>query len=88
MRHWYVVTPAFDVVIPVLDDGTGPVETGSDVIEVEAVSARDAIALGVKAMLSGARYPDGQRYRWVFDQRSDGCCPYAGVKAIPAAKVK
>lgn len=53
MQRWLVFTPYYDTVIPILDDGTGPVESGADVVEVEAESAKDAIVFGVKMMLAG-----------------------------------
>lgn len=83
LKHWYVITPEYGVVVPVLDFGQGPTEYGCDVIEVEAETKRDAIALGVKAMLN-ARYGDfayQNRFRWCRDARNDGCSPYAGVRA-------
>ena len=82
MKRWYVVTPEYGEVIPILDDGTGPMEYGADVIEIEAETARDAVALGVKEMLKGRCGKWGDRYRWCLDARSDRVSPYAGVKAI------
>lgn len=75
MKRWLVYTPAFGVLVPVTYDGQGPFESEADVVEVEAVSKRDAVRLGVAEMLRR-----GMRY--CHDQRSDGCCPYTGVKAI------
>ena len=86
MKHYYVITPVYDVVVPVLDYGQGPVESGRDVIEIEAKTRRDAIALGVKAMLN-ARYgdfADENRFCWCQDARRDGENPYAGVRAEEA----
>lgn len=74
LHKWLVVTPAYDVVVPVLDYGQGPIERECDVVEVDAATARDAITLGVKIMLR-------QRFKWCEDQRSDGCSPFAGVRA-------
>lgn len=87
MKRWYVVTPEYGVVIQVTDEGQGPTEWGCDVIEVEADTRRDAIALGVKEMLRGRVGGHGRwmRYQWCIDQRSDGASPYAGVKAEPVA---
>ena len=74
---WYVVTPEYGTVIPITDEGQGPMEYGCDVIEIEAEKRRDAIALGVREML---RLPS---FRWCADARSDGVSPYTGVKAWP-----
>lgn len=84
MRRWYVVTPEYGTKINLgLDDGTGPMEYGADVIEIDAETARDAIALGVGEMLTGRSDGYGGQYRWCVDARSDGVNPYAGVKAFP-----
>lgn len=77
MRRWYVVTPEYERVDPILDDGTGPIETMADVVEVEAETKREAVAFGVRLMLK--EYRRG----WCRDARSSHQSPYAGVKAIP-----
>ena len=77
MKHWIVVTPEVGVVIPVLDDGSGPMEYGCDVVEVEAESRRDAIALGVRLMLRGR----WREYTYCKEQRAARCSPYTGVRA-------
>lgn len=50
LKRWLVITPEYGTVVPVLDYGQGPEEFGCDVIEIEAVSRRDALLLGVKEM--------------------------------------
>jgi len=80
MKHWIVITPEVGVVIPVLDDGSGPMEYGCDVVEVEAESRRDAIALGVGLMLR-ERGPKWDEYTYCRQQRADRCSPYTGVTA-------
>ena len=82
MKRWYVVTPEYGVVDPILDDGTGPLEYVSDVIEIEADTARDAVAFGVKLMLKAHR----RAFKWCRDQASSNCSPYAGVRAIPVGE--
>jgi hypothetical protein len=79
MRRWWVVTPEFsytDVIDPEIG---GPTYDVRDVIEVEAETKRDALLLGVKAMIS-----DRHRFEWCRDQRRDGLSPYAGVTVEPA----
>ena len=84
MKRWYVVTPEYGTVIPITDEGQGPMEYGSDVIEIEAETRRDAIALGVREMLRNPwRSKNWICYKWCKDQRSCGLSPYAGVKAYP-----
>lgn len=78
MRRWYVVTPPVGYV-DVIVDGQGPwMEEAADVIEIEAQTARDAVALGVREMLK--RWD----YHYCRDQRSDGASPYTGVTAHAA----
>ncbi len=69
---WLVVSPEYGTVIPVCDDGTGPMEYGAATIYIEAATKHDAILLGVKAMK--ARGDD-----WLADAE----CPYTGVTAEP-----
>jgi hypothetical protein len=79
MPRYYVVTPQYDSVVPILDDGSGPTESGCDVIEVEAPTKRAAVIEGVKRMLKG----NPREYKWCRAARSDGYNPFAGVRAIP-----
>jgi hypothetical protein len=81
LKSWLVITPEYDEVEPILDDGTGPTWTAADVIEIEAETARDALILGVKEMLRG--HVGGTRYQWCIDQREDCLSPFAGVKVEP-----
>ena len=78
MKLWYVVTPMFSYTEWVCAEG-GPTYDVADVIEVEAETARDAVKLGVKAMLA-----DHRRFNYCHDARQDGVCPYTGVRAEPA----
>ena len=79
MRKYLVLTPEFDYT-EVIMDGMGPSYTVRDYVEVVAKNKKDAVALGVQHMLN-RRYPDGDRYQYVHDQRSDNCSPYTGVRA-------
>ena len=79
MRTYLVLTPEFDYT-EVIMDGMGPVYTVRDYVEIVARNKKDAVALGVKHMLN-SRYPDGDHYQYVHDQRSDHCSPYTGVRA-------
>ena len=74
LKPWYVISPEYGTVIPILDDGTGPTEYGCDVVEVEAETKRDALAMGVKLMLADLSC------QWVKDCRLDDRNPYAGMK--------
>lgn len=81
LKRWYVITPEYSEVVPVLDWGQGPIEYGRDVIEIEAKTKREAIALGVREMLKGGRQTEWSFYKWCCSAREDGCSPYAGVTA-------
>ncbi len=78
LKPWYVVSPEYGTVMPILDDGTGPMEYGCDVVRVEAETRRDALAFGVRLMLADSSC------RWVQDCRSDWMSPYAGMKVESA----
>lgn len=75
--RWYVITPEYGEVIPITDEGQGPMEYQCDLIEIEALTAEDARLLGVKVMLA-----DTRTYRWFRD--CDGS-PYAGITVIPVS---
>jgi len=76
-NHWWVWTPEFPYVEPVLEDGTGPTYYTRDQVCVDANTKKKAISLGVKLMLAkGMEYVDRQR--------GDGLCPYTGVDAESA----
>ncbi len=74
LKRFLIVTPAYESG----GDYYEPPEVGADVVEVEAETARDAVAIGVKLMLAGNR----KFYRYCRNQRTNGCSPYAGVRAI------
>ena len=70
LKRWYVITPEYGTVVPVLDWGQGPIEYNCDVIEIQARTKRDALLLGVKEMRR-------LQYEW-FDDPSEN--PYTGVR--------
>jgi len=70
VRHWMVSSPEMSVVIPILDDGTGPLEYFHDVAWVEATSKREAIRLGTPKLTE-----------WASQARSYGLNPFVGVRA-------
>ena len=57
MRRWYVVTPEYGTVVPVLDYGQGPIEYGCDVVEIEATVLRLRKRMG---LLKGIARVNGQ----------------------------
>jgi hypothetical protein len=75
MKRYLVFTPSYGTVIPVTDEGEGPLEFQADVVEIDAENARDAVAFGVREMLR--LYPDC----YCGTQRQDGRSPYTGVRA-------
>ena len=68
---WAVVSPNWDYVEPILEDGSGPTETTCDYVVIEAPNRRTAIVAGVKEM---SEWPD--------IARGDDMNPFTGVKAI------
>ncbi len=69
--RWYeVVSPEYGEVIPILDDGTGPMEYGADFLYVRARNAHRAKTLAVRAWRRAhAKYLE------------PGENPFTGVKA-------
>lgn len=74
MRRWNVVTPE-TAYTEIIVDGQGPTEWYSEVIEVEAETARDAIKLGVVLMLKD------EFCQYCKEQRLNDGSPYTGVRA-------
>jgi len=84
VRLWHVVTPPYPYTEVVCEYG-GPTYDICDVIEIEAETKRDAIALGVVEMLKGG-WADKyrcNRFSYCLDQRDNFSSPYTGVYAIP-----
>lgn len=75
MSEYIVITPPFDVLEPVTDEGQGPTHQERDVIVIEAPTKREAVRIGVNEMLVN------RKYTYCREQRMDGRSPFAGVKA-------
>lgn len=56
-KWWLVASPEYGTVIPIMDDGTGPMEYQSDVVNVQAATPHEAKVLAVRAMRKW--YPRG-----------------------------
>lgn len=70
MRQWWVLSPEWGDIFPVLDDGSGPIEYGRDVVLVTAATKRQAIVEGVRRMRADRqfcgyhrRYPDENPFK-------------------------
>ena len=63
-----VVSGPIDELIPICDDGTGPIETSHEVVCVDAPSKAKAKVAGLRLMKD-----------WPGYQRQDGCSPFTGV---------
>lgn len=66
---YYVLTPEYDTVQPILDDGTGPTETGCDVVEVSAPNKRAARKLAwpqIKQMGFYRNHYDHDRHPYAY----------------------
>lgn len=73
MKLWNVITPEYQEVEPVTDEGQGPTYGYRDVIEIEAETRRDALVMGVTLMRAKPR-----EYHW-FSRHVEGN-PYVGVQ--------
>ena len=74
MPKWWVITPEYGTVVPVLDDGTGPEEFGCDVVEVEAPTRREALVLGLRELKKVTK-------GWINWYRDDTSNPFTGLRA-------
>lgn len=72
MQHYYVVSPEWGEIVPVTDEGEGPMEYACDVVEVEASNRADARVLGLKLLRTRPCY-----HRW-HGYNSDN--DFAGLK--------
>ena len=62
--HWWVYTPPYGDMY----------SYGSDVVEVEAPSKREALVLGLRKLRL-------QRSRWIWNQEADRRNPFNGLEA-------
>ena len=76
MKHYFVISPEMYEVIPILDDGTGPLEYFQCVAAIEAESKRDAKVLAL-------RHPDMRD--WVHGARGDDMNPLSGFTVEEAS---
>lgn len=81
MKTYHVMSQEYGTVVPVLDDGSGPLEYGRDYVCVKARSRRDAVMLAVKHILT--TWPGSVAH----DNRSDGLPPWAGYRAYAPGEV-
>ena len=71
-RHWLVTSGLISEVVPILDDGTGPIEEWKEMTYVVARTKRKAIIKGLKS---------DDLAHWVKIQRQDDVNPFIGVEA-------
>jgi hypothetical protein len=74
MKRWEVYTDTYEVVEPVLDDGSGPMVPVVDWVEVEAPDWRTAMKLGREKLEA-----EFGRWGWIGQRRQDGLFPFTGV---------
>lgn len=79
LNPYWVTSPEYGVLIPILDDGSGPIEYGCDVEEVWAPNKRDAIKIAVKKWRTERGWWSNRNY--VHDRMADGLNPFVGIKA-------
>lgn len=71
MKHWIVVSPETWATIPVLDDGSGPLEYFCYAVSVEAETRKEAKRIALHT-------PEMQG--WVDQQRGDNRNPLWGLR--------
>lgn len=77
MHRWLVITPEYESVVPLLEDGSGPTEIACNVVEVKAATRREALIKGVREL---RKRKDG----WMAEQKSNNANPFTGLKAYLA----
>lgn len=77
LKKYYVVSEAYGSVVPILDDGSGPEEWGSDVIEIMAKNKRDAKILGLSLWRQTHK---SYSYRFFGGRDTNYENPFKGVK--------
>ena len=80
MPKYAVWTPFYIVTIPILEDGSGPLEETCDYIEVEAETPRQAKVFAVRAWRA-LNTKNRREAEWIAHQRSNGASPFTGLKA-------
>jgi len=78
-RNYVVASREIGTVVPVLDDGSGPIEYGCEVLYVRARSRQRAKVLALRAWRR-RRPQSWRRYGWI----DDGCNPFSGMKVFVA----
>lgn len=71
MTHYIVVSPEMSKMVPITDDGLGPIEDFCCVVSVDADSKTEARKIAIKSP---------EMRDWVDDARSDDKNPFAGLK--------
>ena len=79
MPKWYVISPEFEVTIPILDYGEGPREPCRDVLIIEADTKRQALVKAVRQLRADARRGERNWLDWI----GYGANPFKGLKAEP-----
>ena len=74
---YLVISPEYQLLMPILEDGTGPTESTCDVVEVEAQNKRQACILGLREL---KKIPRG----WINWYRDSDSNPFVGLKVEAA----
>jgi len=72
LKPYWVMSPEYEEVIPILDDGTGPIESGRDCVGVLAFDKEHAKVLGVQAMRKS------RNCKYIKDDPE--CSPFTGLQ--------
>ena len=77
-QWWMVCSAVYGEVVPVTDDGQGPMEYGRLVVYVTAATKREAARLGVATMRRAARR--------AFEKCYEDGNPFAGLLVEPMGR--
>ncbi len=78
LHEYFVTSPDYTYTEYIEGLYGGPQYTVNDFEQVQARTKREAVSIAVKTWLAEKRYGDEN---WSQSQRSDGLCPFTGVRA-------
>ena len=87
MPKYAVCSPFYSATMPILEDGSGPLEETCDYIEVEAETPRQAKVFAVRAWRA-LNTKNRHEAEWIANQRSNGASPFTGLKVEVANAVE
>ena len=81
MHCYYVLSPTYEYVDVICDDGTGPTYIERDMLTVCTTTAHRARVLALRAWRRALKR--GRRVKWLADAVCDGTHPFTGMHVEP-----